>query len=158
MEIIPGLYIGDVSQLSIIHTLYPPVQLIVNMCPNINSKYPSEEPELEASPHINPSILYINIHDDAIDNYKLLHQIQTTNVLQKIHFVLSSQHSVFVHCDKGYSRSPTLIACYLIQYHDMTVKEAIRFIQTKNPLCFQNGIHFRKTMKHIFKTKNIINH
>lgn len=46
---------------------------------------------------------------------------------------LSQGKRIFVHCRNGHSRSPTLVAAYLIKYQKMKVNEAIKLIKEKRP-------------------------
>jgi protein-tyrosine phosphatase len=42
---------------------------------------------------------------------------------------IESGGNVYVHCFMGISRSPTIVAAYLIQKHNMTASKALQFIQ-----------------------------
>ncbi len=41
---------------------------------------------------------------------------------------------VYVHCERGHGRAPTLVAAYLADSKDMTVDRAIAFIKKKRPV------------------------
>lgn len=40
---------------------------------------------------------------------------------------------VYVHCEKGHGRSPTMVAAYFIRYENMTVDQAISKVWEKRP-------------------------
>lgn len=42
-------------------------------------------------------------------------------------------NSVYVHCKAGRTRSATVVACYLMQRHNWSPKEAVEFIRKKRP-------------------------
>ena len=52
-----------------------------------------------------------------------------TNVIQKF---VTMKKKVYVHCQNGHGRAPTLVAAYLIT-QGKTVDEAIEFIKSKRP-------------------------
>ena len=71
--------------------------------------------------------LYFNVVDEnGSDISKYFHKI-----CDKIHTYLNNNEKVYLHCFWGWSRSPTILAAYLIKYHDMSTTEAILFIQRK---------------------------
>lgn len=59
--------------------------------------------------------------------------------------LISKKIPVYVHCENGHKRSPTLVAAYLI-LKGMSVKEAVDLIQKKRP-----STHLEK--KHIDRLK-----
>ena len=66
----------------------------------------------------------LRIRDTNEDIYQYFDYI--ADLIQKC---LSKNEPVLVHCRHGVSRSVTLVAAYLIKFCNMTVKEAIEFIQ-----------------------------
>lgn len=50
-----------------------------------------------------------------------------------IHKAITSGGAVYVHCFAGISRSPTMVAAYLIRHHNMTATEALDFIRERRP-------------------------
>lgn len=55
---------------------------------------------------------------------------------------VKSGHTVYVHCREGHSRSPVMVAAYLIRYQHMGLHEAIDFIKAKRP-----EIHLEEVQK-----------
>ena len=51
---------------------------------------------------------------------------------------LTEGGAVYVHCLMGMSRSPTIVAAYLIKKHGMTAKEAIDYLQSLRPIVDPN--------------------
>ncbi len=50
-----------------------------------------------------------------------------------IHKAIKSGGAVYVHCFAGISRSPTMVAAYLIRHHNMTATEALDYIRARRP-------------------------
>lgn len=49
--------------------------------------------------------------------------------------------SVYVHCKAGRTRSATLVACYLVKRHNLSVDQAVEMIQSKRPHIYLADIH-----------------
>ncbi|KAH7109958.1 protein-tyrosine phosphatase-like protein [Dactylonectria macrodidyma] len=62
--------------------------------------------------------------------------IKTTNTI--IDSVAEADGKVLVHCSAGISRSPTLIAAYLMSRQDMSLKEALGAIVSARPAVCPN--------------------
>ena len=127
-EIIPYLYLGDAG------FVYEPrsFSLIINCCPEIEINYP--EPS---------NVLYLKFHDDPRDNLKMLSQLETHQVLEKIHEQVTSFKPVIVHCAMGIQRSASVIACYLLKYDIVNgVQNTLDFIRTKRDVAFSTGYNF----------------
>ena len=138
-EILPNLYLGgikalDSSNFDMIVSLMKESQLSSN---NITPKC--------------KTFIRLPINDSSDDNELLLSLINEIHILEKIHESLLKGESVLVHCFAGMSRSATLIACYLIKYHNMNLANAIAYIQNKRPITFFGGIHFMKTLQQIYE-------
>ena len=59
---------------------------------------------------------------------------------------MTNNGTVFVHCVMGMSRSPTLVAAYLMAHHAMNAEEAIKFLVERRPIvCPNDG--FRTALK-----------
>lgn len=127
-EIIPYLYLGDAG------FVYEPrsFSLIINCCPEIEINYP--EPS---------NVLYLKFHDDPRDNLKMLSQLETHQVLEKIHEYVVECKPVIVHCAMGIQRSASVIACYLLKYDIVNgVQNTLDFIRTKRDVAFSTGYNF----------------
>lgn len=47
--------------------------------------------------------------------------------------IVSMKKKVYIHCQNGHGRAPTLVAAYLIKYKGYTPEEAAAFIKSKRP-------------------------
>lgn len=52
---------------------------------------------------------------------------------QYIHSHLSIGDKVYVHCKGGFSRSPSVIIAYLMEYKNFTFDEALQFVKKRRP-------------------------
>jgi predicted protein tyrosine phosphatase len=63
-----------------------------------------------------------------------------------IHDAMNSNGAVYVHCLMGISRSPTLVAAYLMSHRAMNAEQALAFLIEKRPIvCPNDG--FRAALK-----------
>jgi protein-tyrosine phosphatase len=67
-----------------------------------------------------------------------LRDVASENILSEIDRLLpeirqqvKSNHGVLIHCMEGKSRSVTIAAAYLIKYHHMSDKEALKYMKEK---------------------------
>ena len=67
-------------------------------------------------------------HDPDFDFYH-----QYSDIIELIHLLISNGSCVYIHCDIGISRAPTIVAAYLMKYHDFSLLESIRFIKQRRP-------------------------
>ena len=80
---------------------------------------------------------------DPRDNLKMLSQLETHKVLEKIHEQVTSFKPVIVHCAMGIQRSASIIACYLLKYGIINgVQNTLDFIRTKRDVAFSTGYNF----------------
>lgn len=64
-------------------------------------------------------------------------------VLETINVRLSEGKRILIHCGAGQSRSPSVIACYLLYKNKVqTIDDVIKFIKSKNSNAFFGGISF----------------
>ena len=68
-----------------------------------------------------------NLKDVAEEN--IISEIN--KMIPEIHESLSENKGVLVSCVKGRSRSCSIVAAYLIKYHEMSTDEALAFIKNK---------------------------
>jgi Leucine-rich repeat (LRR) protein len=52
--------------------------------------------------------------------------------------------AVLVHCSAGISRSPTIVASYLMRKFDLTLQAALHLMRTKRPICQPNAGFMRQ--------------
>lgn len=66
----------------------------------------------------------------------------------RMHERVSQGQSVYLHCSQGLSRSPTVLATYLIKYHGLTSEQALAVILNGRPEVQPNHnfIHLLKSM------------
>ncbi len=48
--------------------------------------------------------------------------------------LVKSKVKIYVHCERGHGRAPTLIAAYLIKENGWTPKQAVSFITVRRPI------------------------
>ncbi len=77
-------------------------------------------------------------------------QKQLTLGVNFIANLIKNKIKVYIHCQRGHGRAPTLIAAYLIS-KGKTVEQAVDFIKKKRPVIHPNRIQVN-TLKR-FKTK-----
>jgi len=94
----------------------------------------------------------IGVHDDPEETATLLREIESTQVLKKIHTARLKGHNVLVHCHAGMQRSCAVVAMYLIKYHNMTPEQVYRFLPTKRPIAFLPQPTFRKAIHDFHKS------
>jgi protein-tyrosine phosphatase len=72
------------------------------------------------------------------------------SVLELVEESLKSGQKVLIHCQAGQSRSPTVIACYLLYTGKVsTVDEAIGYLKARASNAFFGQAFFRPVMEHI---------
>ncbi len=75
--------------------------------------------------------------EDFSDSDKKMKTFLEAN-LEAIHIALLSGENVYVHCHAGISRSATVVAAYLIEYHEYSYEEAIEYIRRFRPQVHPN--------------------
>lgn len=135
-EILPGLYIGN--EKNAIENILD-FDLIVNCTTHV--------PFSEAC----KNNFRINIIDDQFESFPLFQILRDSSILKDINNYLNLNQKVLVHCQAGAQRSPAVVACYLIMYHDMTPTLAIEFIKNKRKIAFFWFVNFEKTLELMYK-------
>ena len=73
--------------------------------------------------------LHLNVKDDV--DFDIMRFFDQSN--EFINNVRTKGGSILVHCKLGLSRSPTIIAAYLVKYFGFNVNSALTFIRKKRP-------------------------
>jgi predicted protein tyrosine phosphatase len=55
-------------------------------------------------------------------------------VLLQIHEKLKEKKTVSIHCNKGISRAPTILLCYMMKYCRMRLEQAINYLNSKRQI------------------------
>lgn len=63
---------------------------------------------------------------------------QIDNAVEFIHERIQNEEPVMVHCAAGIGRTGTILACYLVKYHKLSVKNAIEQVRKKRPGSIQS--------------------
>ncbi len=87
--------------------------------------------------------LRVPIDDNADQNELLYANIDTATSFIHAH------RPVLVHCYVGVSRSPSVVALYLIRYYHVSMVVAIGRIRAVRPFAFSHGkvVRFRQTLQ-----------
>lgn len=101
-------------------------------------------------PIVIPNTIRINLKDSSSEADNMYNQIINKNVLEEIDRALKNNKKVLIHCFAGMQRSAAVTACYLIQYHNYNVEDAINFIKSKRRIAFFFKINFIETIKNIY--------
>jgi atypical dual specificity phosphatase len=60
------------------------------------------------------------------------------NAVDFIHERIKNNEPTMVHCAAGIGRTGTILACYLVKYHDLSVKDAIDKVRKERPGSIQS--------------------
>ena len=126
-EIIPGLYLGNMSSafnrelLTILD-----IKGIITVAKQIEPQFPSEL-----------DYLVIEIEDHAKEDI-------SSHFKQTFEFIETklAQGNVLVHCANGISRSPTIVMSYIMKKRGIGFEEAFQLV-SKNRLCTNPNQGFR---------------
>ncbi len=64
-------------------------------------------------------------------NENLLEKL--AEVFERMEYHLKKGKRLFVHCNKGVSRAPSIAIAFLIKYRGMSFEQAFRTMQAKSP-------------------------
>lgn len=97
---------------------------------------------------INYIQLPINDSNSYIDN---MHMFMSLNrITNFIRENIIQGRNVFIHCEHGFSRSPSVLAAYLMRYHKLNIIKSIIFIKEKRNKCFKK-IRFKFALEKYYK-------
>jgi len=117
-EIIKNLYVGDIEDVLRFEKDHPEGRIFC-----VLEIRPEEEP-IDA--HHIP--LCKEISGQLRVNY-----VNKRVLLKLIHEHLIRGRKVLVHCGAGIERSPLAVACYLKDYHDLSLDEAYKIVKDHKP-------------------------
>ena len=69
-----------------------------------------------------------------------------------VYTALNNSHVVYVHCNAGRYRSPTVVVAYLIKYKGVTLEDAIAHVMTCKRDAFFYEHHFMEVLQDYFST------
>lgn len=135
-EIIPNIYVGNKNSAKD-YNLVKNLTLIVNCTEDIPFYFREKK--------INR--FRVSVPDDqSLDsNLRIITYIKP--ILPTIHKCYLDKKKILIHCRAGSQRSATLLACYLIKYHNFTKDMAITYIRSKRGITFFPGPNFNITLE-----------
>lgn len=87
--------------------------------------------ELERDEQVTPHLdMYMRL---PTRDHEAPSQSQLRIAAQAIHEIVSQGKSIYVHCQNGHGRAPTVVAAYFIQYKQKTVDQAIALVKKQRP-------------------------
>lgn len=135
-EIVPGLFLGPMESRKKIATLH--IGLVVSVVTDLDRGDPEYVKEITVEEKA------VVLDDDGDETLSLDMLLSTTSA---IHAALSAGTRVLVHCMAGRSRSPSLVAAYLLAAGlAQTVDAALELIVKKRP-CARPNDGFRRQLR-----------
>jgi atypical dual specificity phosphatase len=55
------------------------------------------------------------------------------SALEELHTLITGRHTVFLHCNAGCNRAPTVAIAYLHAHHGLALEEARDFVKARRP-------------------------
>jgi hypothetical protein len=135
-----NIFIGGIESAK---TRWKEFDLIVNCTRDI--PFPKEDPP--DPHHRHPECIRIAVNDDPDEWANMVNEITMTNVLQRIHHYVEQDKRVLVHCYAGIQRSCAVVACYLVQYYEVTPRVAMDHIIKYRPTAFFGGANFLQAIQ-----------
>jgi len=134
------IFIGGIESSK---TRWKEFDLIVNCTRDI--PFPKEDPR--EPHHRHPECIRIAVNDTPDEWVNMMNQMMTTNVLQRIQHYVQQDKRVLVHCYAGMQRSCAVVACYLVQYYEVTPRVAMDHIIKYRPMAFFGGANFLQAIQ-----------
>lgn len=94
----------------------------------------------------------INVKDDLAYHSNILLAQYIHKILPIIHKHIQDNKKILIHCRAGMQRSAAVTTCYLMKYHNLNSKDAMRYVKHKRPVAFLSGSNFYTTIKLIEKS------
>jgi len=130
------LYLGNIDSLKDQDKFY----LIVNCTKHIPPATKCKE------------VIVIPVNDHSSECNNMIRFMKEARVLERIHQCRANSQPVLIHCHAGIQRSAAVLACYLIHYYKMSVKDAMKYIQKRRPIAFYPEANFMKVMEKEYST------
>lgn len=120
VEVVPGLFMGDLSTSQNFTILREKrIDVIVNLCAKNGERVTHEE------------IQYIDFNLSDREDFEILSHFD--RICTVIHEKIKQGQRVFVHCQKGISRSPTIMIAYMIRYQQTGYEDAFDQLKKLSP-------------------------
>ena len=125
VEVIDGLFMGDsVSSRNRQLLSDRGIKVVFNLC---------------AHRCVSPFADELTYHDYLLqDSQDFEIAVFFEEITGLIHYHLGRGESVFVHCQKGLSRAPTLVMAFLIRFHGMDYDSALDLLRQKSDITSLN--------------------
>jgi hypothetical protein len=115
-EIIKGLFVGDIKDPEYFRSSYPD-GVIINILEG-----GAIDPERRD--YLWVPLLY------PLTTYPKVNKTNKELIMKLIHENLIQGKNILVHCGAGMERSPLVVACYLKEYHMLSLDEAYKVVKT----------------------------
>ncbi|ETN98048.1 hypothetical protein RFI_39473 [Reticulomyxa filosa] len=144
-EIVPNLILGDVNVVTYKRAIeYYPLSAVLTVLNDsemqcINILETLKEYNITAE---NNNWLRFNYSDGLVENGL---QKEFHTAADFIHnWVDQKQQAIIVHCWAGASRSPTIVAAYLIKYREHSKDSALQLIREKRKIAYPNAFFLQQ--------------
>ena len=120
VEVVPGLFMGDLSTSQNFTILREKkIDVIINLCAKNEERVTCDE------------IQYIDFKLSDREDFEILGHFD--HICSLIHEKIEQNQKVFVHCQKGISRSPTIMMAYMIRYQQTGYENAFDQLKKLSP-------------------------
>lgn len=87
--------------------------------------------EIEHDEPVTPRLdMYVRL---PTANQQAPSQAQLRIAVLVIHEMVGQNKNIYIHCQNGHGRAPTVVAAYFIKYEHLTVADAIAKVKSKRP-------------------------